>query len=373
MTELKQTPLVERHRQLGARMVEFAGWYMPVQYKGIIVEHQTVRAIAGLFDLGHMGQVEVRGRDALAFLQYVTPNDVARLQPGEAQYSMLLYPNGGVVDDILVYARPSGAGYFVVVNAANTEKDVAWLCEQRARRSDLEVDITDVSDRTGMLAIQGPKAEVILQRLTRANLLEVEYFHAIDTDVAGVPAMVARTGYTGEDGFELYCPIEQVVALWDRLLETGAPDGMLPIGLGARDTLRLEACLPLYGNELSPEITPLEAGLGWVVKLDKGDFIGREALLRQKSEGIPRKLVGFKLVERGGVPRSHCEVRAEGKTVGFVTSGTTSPTLRENVGLALIAQQYAGIGRPLDIVIRGRPVRAEQVKTPFYKRTRSST
>ncbi|MCM8750059.1 glycine cleavage system aminomethyltransferase GcvT [Thermomicrobiaceae bacterium CFH 74404] len=370
MTELKRTPLAERHQQLGARMIEFAGWYMPVQYKGIIVEHQTVRTIAGLFDLGHMGQVEVGGPDALEFLQYVSPNDVARLRPGEAQYSMLLYPNGGVVDDILIYNRPAGDGYFVVVNAANTEKDVAWLNEQRTQRSDLKVDVIDVSDRTGMLAIQGPQAEAILQRLTRADLSEVEYFHAIETDVAGVPAMVARTGYTGEDGFELYFPIEHAVALWDRLLEAGTPDGMLPIGLGARDTLRLEACLPLYGNELSAEITPLEAGLSWVVKFDKGDFIGREALLRQRSEGIPRKLVGFKMVERGGVPRSHCEVQVDGKTVGFVTSGTSSPTLRENIGLALVAREYAGVGRPLDIVIRGRPVRAEQVKTPFYKRAR---
>jgi len=370
LTELKRTPLAERHQQLGARMIEFAGWYMPVQYKGIIVEHQTVRTIAGLFDLGHMGQVEVGGPDAQEFLQYVSPNDVARLRPGEAQYSMLLYPNGGVVDDILIYNRPTGDGYFVVVNAANTEKDVAWLNEQRTQRSDLKVDVIDVSDRTGMLAIQGPQAEAILQRLTRADLSEVEYFHAIETDVAGVPAMVARTGYTGEDGFELYFPIEHAVVLWDRLLEAGTPDGMLPIGLGARDTLRLEACLPLYGNELSAEITPLEAGLSWVVKFDKGDFIGREALLRQRSEGIPRKLVGFKMVERGGVPRSHCEVQVEGKTVGFVTSGTTSPTLRENIGLALVAREYAGVGRPLNIVIRGRPVRAEQVKTPFYKRAR---
>ncbi|MEN9223279.1 MAG: hypothetical protein Q6M04_12665 [Thermostichus sp. BF3_bins_97] len=194
MTELKQTPLVERHRQLGARMVEFAGWYMPVQYKGIIVEHQTVRTIAGLFDLGHMGQLEIRGPDALAFLQYVTPNDVSRLSAGEAQYSMLLYPSGGVVDDILVYYHPSGDRYFVVVNAVNTEKDVEWLQEQKERRSDFRVEVTDVSSRTGMLAIQGPRAEAILQRLTVADLSGVEYFHAIDTDVAGVPAMVARDG-----------------------------------------------------------------------------------------------------------------------------------------------------------------------------------
>jgi len=343
---------------------------MPVQYQGIIVEHQTVRTVAGLFDLGHMGQLVVRGSDALAFLQYVTPNDVARLRPGEAQYSMLLYPNGGVVDDILVYFHPVGDHYFLVVNAANTTKDVAWLLEQRRGRSDLQVDIIDVSNQTGMLAIQGPKAETILQRLTPIDLTEISSFQAVLADVAGTPAMVARTGYTGEDGFELYPPIESVTSLWDRLLEAGTPDGMLPIGLGARDTLRLEACLPLYGNELSAEITPLEAGLSWVVKFDKGNFIGREALWRQKSDGVPRKLVGFRMVERGGVPRARCEVLVDGHVVGFVTSGTTSPTLRENIGLALIAREHAGIGRPLDVMIRGRPVRAEQVRLPFYRRTR---
>lgn len=349
-------------------MVEFAGWYMPVQYKGIIVEHQTVRTVAGIFDLGHMGQLDVHGPDALDFLQYVTTNDVARLTPGAAQYSMLLYPSGGVVDDILVYRRPDGERYLVVVNAANTEKDVAWLTEQRAKRAELDVSVTDISAQTGMLAVQGPRAEAIVQRLTEVDLSQVASFHAVDASVAGVPCLVARTGYTGEDGFELYCPIDGVVTLWDRLMEVGSPEGMLPIGLGARDTLRLEACLPLYGNELSPEITPLEAGFGWVVKFRKGDFIGRDALLEQRRQGIPRRLVGFKMVERGGVPRSHCEVQVDGQAIGFVTSGTTSPTLRENIGLALIRSEYAGIGRSLDIVIRGRPVRAEQVETPFYKR-----
>lgn len=368
MPEPKRTPLAQRHEELGGRMVEFAGWYMPVQFTGIIDEHNTVRTRAGLFDLGHMGQVDVRGKDALAYLQYVTTNDVSKLQPGEAQYSMLLLPTGCPIDDIIVYRRPDADGYFVVVNAANADRDVAWLKEQRQQRTDLDVSVEDVSDVIGMIAIQGPLAEGIMQRITDADLSTVPYFSAIETTVNQVPCMVARTGYTGEDGFEIYCPIEQTVAIWDRLLELGAEDGLKPIGLGARDTLRLEAKMALYGNELSESITPLEAGLSWAVKLDKGDFIGRDALQKQRDEGVPRRLVGFKMVERGGVPRAHYEVEVDGKPVGFVTSGTSSPTLGENIGLALIDKEYAGVGKPLQIMIRGKAVAAEQVRTPFYKR-----
>ncbi len=368
MSEPKRTPLSERHEELGGRMVEFAGWYMPVQFTGIIDEHSTVRNKAGLFDLGHMGQVDVRGGDALAFLQYITTNDVSLLEPGQAQYSMLLLPTGCPIDDIIVYRRPDGDGFFVVVNAANAVRDVAWIHEQRATRSDLDVSVEDVSDVIGMIAIQGPLAESILQRITDDELSDVEYFSAIETTVDQVPCMVARTGYTGEDGFEIYCPIDQTLAIWNRLLEVGAGDGIKPIGLGARDTLRLESKMALYGNELSESITPLEAGLSWAVKLDKGDFIGRDALVKQKEEGVQRRLVGFKMVERGGVPRAHFDVQVDGKTIGFVTSGTSSPTLGENIGLALIDKSYAGIGKPLQIMIRGKAVGAEQVRTPFYKR-----
>lgn len=368
MPEPKRTPLSERHVELGGRMVEFAGWYMPVQFTGIIDEHSTVRNKAGLFDLGHMGQVDVRGDDALAFLQYITTNDVARLEPGQAQYSMLLLPTGCPIDDIIVYRRPDGDGFFVVVNAANAERDVAWMHEQREKRSDLDVSVEDVSDVTGMIAIQGPLAESILQRIAEDDLSDVEYFSAIETTVNQVPCMVARTGYTGEDGFEIYCPIEQTVAIWNRLLEVGEEDGIKPIGLGARDTLRLEAKMALYGNELSESITPLEVGLSWAVKLDKGDFIGRDALVKQKEDGVKRRLVGFKMVERGGVPRAHYDVQVDGKRIGFVTSGTSSPTLGENIGLALIEKSYAGVGKPLQIVIRGKAVAAEQIRTPFYKR-----
>lgn len=367
MPELKRTTLAERHEKLGARMVDYAGWYMPVQYQGIIEEHRTVRTEAGLFDLGHMGQVDVTGPDALEFLQYVTSNDVSLLNPGEAQYTMLLYPSGGVVDDILVYRYPSGEGYFLVINAANTPKDLAWLAEQREKRSDLDVTVTNRSNDMGMLAIQGPKAEAILQPLVEGDLGSIASFYMAEMKVDGVPCLVSRTGYTGEDGFEIYCPVDKAGQLWDRLMEVGAPQGLRPIGLGARDTLRLEARMPLYGNELSEDITPLEAGLAYAVKLNKGDFIGRDALVKQKEEGLKRRAVAFKMVERGGAPRTGYEVQVDGKKVGFVTSGTRSPMLGENIGLALVDREVAGIGKPLDIIIRGKAVRAEQIRPPFYK------
>lgn len=368
MTEPKRTPLADRHIELGARMIDFAGWYMPVQYSGIVDEHNTVRSAAGLFDLGHMGQLTVAGNDALAFLQYVSTNDVSVLGPGEAQYSLLLYPDGGVVDDIIIYRRPTGSEFFVVLNAANTEKDVSWLVEQARQRSDLDVTLEHVSDKCGMLALQGPNSAAILAPLSSVDLSDMDSFTARDAEIAGVPCMAARTGYTGEDGWEFYCPIERVVELWDALMEAGAAHGIKPIGLGARDTLRLEARMPLYGNEISETINPLEAGLRWVVKFKKGDFIGRDALEAKREQGIDRTLVGFKLVERGGVPRTHYDVQVDGQSIGFVTSGTSSPTLGENIGLALIDKQYAGVGKPLDIIIRNKPVRAEQVKLPFYSR-----
>jgi aminomethyltransferase len=366
--EMQRTPLAEKHEALGAKMVDFAGWYMPVQYSGIIDEHRAVRNAAGLFDLGHMGQVDVSGPDALAYLQYVASNDVSLLGPGEAQYALLCYPDGGVIDDIIIYRKPSGVGFFVVINAGNKDKDVAWFHEQREKRSDLDVTVNHISDETGMIAIQGPKAAKIVSGLSSVDLSDMAGFSCRETEIAGIPCLAGRTGYTGEDGWEFYCPIERVGELWDTLLEAGKPDGLQPIGLGARDTLRLEARMPLYGNELSAEINPLEAGLGWAVKLNKGDFIGRDALAAAKEAGLSRRTVGFKMVERGGAPRSHYDVAIDGKTIGFVTSGTASPSLGANIGLAVIEKEYAGVGKPLDIIIRGKPVRAEQIKTPFYKR-----
>lgn len=365
---LLKTPLAERHIALGARMVDFAGWNMPVQYEGVMAEHRTVRNAAGLFDLGHMGQLDVSGADALAFLNYVASNDVSTLNPGDAQYALLLYPDGGVVDDIIIYRRPSGVGYFVVINAANTAKDVEWIQTQRKERSDLDVTVEHISDKTGMIAIQGPNALEIVSGLSSVNLSQQPYFSCREATVAGVDCLAGRTGYTGEDGWEFYCDIDKVDELWDVLMEAGADHGLKPIGLGARDTLRLESRMPLYGQEISAEINPLEAGLGWAVKLDKDDFIGRNALAAAKEAGISRRIVGFKMVERGGVPRTHYAVQVDGHEVGHVTSGTSSPTLGENIGLAIVERAVAGRGKPLDIIIRDKPVRAEQVKTPFYKR-----
>jgi aminomethyltransferase len=368
-TEPKKTPIYERHVAAGARMIPFAGWTMPVQYTGIIAEHKAVRSAAGLFDIGHMGQVDVTGKDALAFLQYLTPNDVAALGPSEAHYSLLPNKQGGVVDDIIIYRRPSGNGYMVVINAANRAKDVAWMQQIRNERPDLDVTVEDISDRTGMIAIQGPRAIEIVQSLTTNDLSKVPYFSWVELEVAGIHAFAGHTGYTGEDGFEFFTDKRDTLPLWDALMAAGADKGLQPIGLGARDTLRLESRMPLYGNELADDINPLEAGLGWVIKLDKGDFVGRGPIAAMKESGPPRRTVGFHLTERAGSPRSHFEVRANGKPVGYVTSGAMAPTLGENIGLALIDREAAGVGKPLEIVIRDKPVAAEQVKLPFYKRS----
>jgi aminomethyltransferase len=367
---LRETALRSRHEALGARLIPFAGWLMPVQYSGVIDEHRTVRSAAGLFDLGHMGQVRVTGTDALPYLQLVTTNDASVLEPGDAQYSLLPNEHGGVIDDIIVYRLPDEPGYLVVINAANHAKDVAWMQQQRSARPELEVDVEDVSDSLGMIAIQGPATPEIVAGLTETDLSGLEPFHNRRATVAGLPVLVARTGYTGEDGFEFYVPQEQTAALWDALLAAGAARGLKPIGLGARDTLRLEARMPLYGNELADDISPIEAGLGWAVKLDKGSFIGREAIAAVKESGPARRTVGFQLLERAGSARHGYPVERGGRRVGVVTSGAHSPTLGAEVGLALVDADVAGVGKPLEIVIRGRPVRAEQVKLPFYRRAR---
>jgi len=376
-TTLRKTALADRHVQLGARMVPFAGWLMPVQYSGILREHQAVRSAAGLFDLGHMGQIEVSGPDALEYLQRVTSNDVARLGPGHAQYALLTNPSGGVVDDIIIYrgpsSEPSTSDYMVVVNASNREKDIDWLKERLAERTDLDARVADVSDRLGMIAIQGPRAEGIVAPLTDVDLSSLESFRWRDATVAGIPTRIARTGYTGEDGFEFYVPDEHTRALWDALLAAGQPHGLTPIGLGARDTLRLEARMPLYGQELGDDIGPLEAGLGWAVALEKGDFVGREPIARMKETGPPRRTVGFRLVERSGAPRHGYPVFAGGRRVGHVTSGALSPTLGANIGLALVERDAAGVGKPLAVEVRGRQVQAEQVKLPFYRRAGAAT
>lgn len=361
----KRTPLYAEHERLGARMIPFGGWDMPVQYTGIIEEHRAVRNAAGIFDLGHMGQTRVSGPDAERFVQSVATNDLNRIPEGQAQYSILCRPSGGTVDDIFVYRLPDSL--FICLNASNTGKDIDWLTEQQ-RASGMNCTVENLSDRVGMLAVQGPKALGIVQQLTDTDLGALPRFGVVETKVNGVPTIVGRTGYTGEDGVELYPPIETVVEMWRKILAVGAADRLLPIGLGARDTLRLEAKMALYGHELTEEINPLEAALSWAVAFDKGDFVGRGALSAVKEAGGPaRRLVGFTMVGRG-IPRADYPVAVDGETVGYVTSGGYAPTLDANIGLALVRRDVAGIGKPLDILIRNQPVAAEQVRTPFYRR-----
>lgn len=344
-------------------MIDFGGWALPVQYEGIIKEHRQVREAAGLFDVSHMGEITVKGRDAEQFIQNLVTNNIAAAVDGQIVYSPMCYPDGGVVDDLLVYRLGDG-DYLLIVNAANTDKDFDWILENRQG----DVEIKNVSDEYAQFAIQGPKAEAVLQKLADLPLGEIGFYHFADqAKIAGVPAIVSRTGYTGEDGFEIYIAAEKAPEVWEKLLVAGSGDGLVPVGLGARDTLRFEVALPLYGNEITKDITPLEAGLGMFVKLDKENFIGKDALQKQKEEGLKRKLVGFEMVEPG-VPRSHYEVSASGKSVGFVTSGSFSPSLQKNLGLALVDIAYAAIGTEIGIVIRNKDVRARVTAKPFYSK-----
>jgi aminomethyltransferase len=366
--ELKRTPLYDRHVALGARLVEFGGWEMPVQYSGIVDEHNAVRNAAGLFDISHMGEFEVKGRDALAFLQHVATQDVATIGEGQSNYALLCRPDGGIVDDIFIYHLPDG--YMVVVNASNIEKDFAWMLDNL---SGFDVELTNISDRASMLALQGPLAEALLARATDPSTeqgIDVARvpFHAITTGMllGDIPALIARTGYTGEDGFELFIDDDKVEQLWDGLLALGEGEGLKPCGLGARDSLRFEACLALYGHEIADDINPYEAKLGWVVKLHKGDFVGSAALQQIKQAGVQRKLVGFELTGRG-IARGGYQIRSlAGETVGQVTTGMPSPTLGKNLGLGYVPVELAVVGSEFDVIVRDRPVRARVVKTPFY-------
>jgi aminomethyltransferase len=360
---MKKTPLNQLHRDLGARMVPFGGWDMPVQYTGVIDEHLAVRSAAGLFDVSHMGEIEVRGAGALAYIQELTINDASTLVDGQVQYSAFCYPDGGVVDDVTLY-RFAADHYLFCVNASNVDKDFAWMQKVLSEGDFSDVELTNRSDSFGQLALQGPKAAAILARLTDLNLETITYYHFAQGAVAGIPTIISRTGYTGEDGFELYCAADAVARLWQELLAAGAPDGLVPIGLGARDTLRLEKKYALYGHELSEAITPLEAGIGWITKLDKPSFIGRTVLLDQKTRGVPRRLVGIRMCEPG-VPRADYPVYADGTVIGVVTSGTMSPSLKVGIALALVATEQSAIGTKLEIGIRQKRVAAEIVKTPF--------
>lgn len=364
-SSLRRTPLYEEHRALDARLVEFSGWEMPVQYSSILEEHRAVRTRAGLFDVSHMGEFGVEGPDALAYLQHLVPNDVSKLAVHQALYTQLCLPDGGTIDDLLVY-RLGENRYMMVVNAGNIDKDFAWA-EQQARNFDVRV--TNRSYETGLLALQGPEAQSILQPLTEVDLSNIRYYHFDTGKVDGIDCIISRTGYTGEDGFELYCSSEHVVKLWRDVLAAGKARGLLPAGLGARDTLRLEAGYCLYGHELDETTNPLEAGLGWTVKLNKGEFIGHDALANIKEQGLKRKLIGIEMVERG-VPRGGYAIYAGGRQIGALTSGAPSPTLNKNIGMGYVEAASAVPGTAVTIDIRGKQTAAQIVALPFYKRNK---
>lgn len=365
MVALKRTPLYPVYKDR-AKLVPFGGWELPVQFSSILEEHDAVRNRAGLFDVSHMGEIVVKGKGATEFLQRLLTNDVSRVQVNQAQYTLMCYPDGGTVDDLLLYKRGDD-DYLLVVNAANVDKDVAWLNKHQPS----DVTVENITEATAQLALQGPKAEKILQPLTGQDLSEIRFFRFRDAvDVSGVKALISRSGYTGEDGFELYVKAGDAAYLWNQLLEAGSDEGLIPCGLGARDSLRFEACLPLYGQELSASISPLEARLGFAVKLDKGDFIGRDALVKQKEEGLNRQLVGLEMIGRG-IPRTNYPVYVEDEAIGEVTSGTKSPTLNKSLGLAYVKSEYSARGQAVEIGIRGKRVAARIVDTPFYKRPRA--
>ncbi len=364
LSTAKKTPLYTKHVEHGGKIVEFGGWLLPVQYAGILEEHHIVREKVGLFDVSHMGEVMVTGPDALAFLQKLLTNDVSKTVAGQIQYSPMCYPDGGVVDDLLTYCHAPDK-YLLVINAANIDKDWAWMVENS---KGYKVELSNISDSTAEVALQGPMAEKTLQKLTSFKLSDIGYYRFQDNiEVAGKKTLVSRTGYTGEDGFEIYCAAEDAEEIWDALMEAGKEFGIQPAGLGCRDTLRFEACMPLYGHELSAQITPLEAGLGKFVALTKADFNGKAALTEQKEQGLARKLVGFAVTGKG-IARSEYPVLSDGRRIGTVTTGSFAPTIGKNLGLALIEASYAVIGQSLDIEIRNKPVAAEVIKRPFYSR-----
>jgi aminomethyltransferase len=360
---MKHTRLFQSHKNLNGKMIEFFGWEMPIEYSGILEEHMAVRETAGLFDVSHMGEILVSGKQALDFVQYLTPNNAARLGPGKAQYSALTTPEGTFIDDLLVYYLDSDK-YLLVVNAANTDKDFEWVIKHQ---EGFDVEIENQSDQYSQLALQGPKAEEILKVLTDIPLNEIDSFDYKYGKAVGEDVLVSRTGYTGEDGFEIYTLSEYPEKIWDAILEKGKAVGVKPIGLGARDTLRLEAALMLYGNDIDENTTVLEAGLRWLVKFKKGDFLGREALLKQKEEGLSRQLVGFELKDRG-IARPHHPVYVSGEEVSYVRSGTFSPFLKKSIGLTYLPIESIEVGTEFEIDIRGKRVRAQVVPLPFYKR-----
>ena len=367
--ELKRTPLNAAHRRLGGRMVEFGGWDMPVQYPaGTMTEHVRTRTRAGLFDVSHMGEIDVRGRDAIAFANRLTSNDASKLVDGQAQYSALTTSEGTVIDDLLVY-RFAEDHLLLVVNAGTTDKDWEWIKSHHAGE---HVELKNVSAEYCQIALQGPEAISILQRLTETALSDIKYYHFVTGRVDGIDSIISRTGYTGEDGFEVYAAPEKAEQLWNKMLDEGdfgSDDGVLPCGLAARNTLRLEAGMCLYGHEITEETTLLEANLGWITKLNKGDFIGRDALAKQKESGVRRKLIGFETTDRG-IARDEQDILVNGERVGRVTSGSPAPFLKKNIGMGYVPVAHSAPGTSIEIDVRGKGVGAQIVALPFYKRAK---
>jgi aminomethyltransferase len=362
---LRKTALNEVHRGMGAHMVPFGGWDMPLEYSGIVSEHMAVRTNVGLFDVSHMGEIEIEGKDALALVQKLTCNDAARLQDGQAQYSGLMNAQGGLIDDLLVH-KIGDQHYFLCVNASRREADFDWI----ASHNDTSATVRNTSDQYTQLAIQGPRGKAVLQRLTPVNLDSIRYYWFTKGTVSGTESLIARTGYTGEDGFEIYFPASESGRIWNEVLAAGKPEGIIPCGLGCRNTLRLEAGMLLYGNDIDEQTTPLEANLAWVVKLSKGNFLGKEILERQAADGILRKLVGFQMIDRG-IARDHAPVWIDGRQVGSVTSGSYVPYLKSSIGLAYVPVEFAGQGQKISVDIRGKLSAAQIVPVPFYRRSKS--
>jgi len=360
---MKKTPFYEMHKKYGAKIVEFAGFEMPVQYEGIIAEHKKVRNSVGVFDVTHMGEIEISGSGALDFIQKITTNDASKLEEGKIQYSAMCYKDGGIVDDLLVYH--CGSYYMLVVNASNKDKDFNWMMENKSG----DVEIKDKSDEFSLLAIQGPDSLKTIQKLTDADLQGIKYYHFVKGKVAGVDAIISRTGYTGELGFELYfkSDIEISEKIWMAIFEAGKEFGIAPIGLGARDTLRLEMGMCLYGNDIDQTTHPLEAGLGWITKFDKGEFNAKDVLLKAKNEGLKRRLVGF-TIEDKAFPRHNYEIFSGDKKIGYVTSGTFSPVLNYSIGMGYVEKEFSNEGTVIDIMIRNKPVKAKVTKPPFVKK-----
>ncbi len=365
MSEPRKTPLYEWHRRQGGRIVDFAGWLLPIHYRGVLEEHLAVRERAGLFDVSHMGEIRLRGPGALALVQRLTVNDAAKIVDGQAQYTAMVDETGGVIDDLLVY-RLGEEDLLLVVNAATTAKDLAWI----QRHAGEGVEVTDESGEWAQLALQGPVAADLLAEVLEQDLDDVRYYRFREIALHGRPAIVSRTGYTGEDGFELYLAPELAPAVADAILERGAARGVIPAGLGARDTLRLEAGMLLYGSDMDERRTPIEAGLSWIVKLDKGEFVGRDALVRQRDEGTAERLVGVRMIGRGIPRHGYAVLDRDGGRIGEVTSGTFSPTLKEGIALAYVKAAAAEPDQEVAIEIRGRAVPARVVKPPFYRRPR---